>query len=145
MIKIVVPAVALALLALLVVRRSLVVVCVEGVSMEPTLRDGDRVLVRRARLDQVRRGEVVVLAPPPPAMKDTPWVIKRAVAVPGDPVPRVKVPALRTVHDAQVPPDRLVALGDNAGHSYDSRKAGYFAGSGLLGIVVRKLAATPHS
>jgi signal peptidase I len=126
-------------LTLLAARRWLIVVRVEGASMAPSLCHGDRVLVRRARSDRVRTGQLVVLAPPPPAVEGTRWLVKRAVAVPGDPVPRADVPALQAVNHARVPADRLVVLGDNAGHSYDSRKAGYFTGDGLLGVVVRTL------
>ncbi|MEU5864404.1 S26 family signal peptidase [Nonomuraea sp. NPDC047529] len=43
-------------------RRRYLVITVAGVSMEPAYRDGDRVLVRRASLDAVRRGQVVLLA-----------------------------------------------------------------------------------
>ncbi|MEV3986981.1 S26 family signal peptidase [Nonomuraea sp. NPDC049758] len=43
-------------------RRRYLVITVAGVSMEPAFRDGDRVLVRRASLDAVRRGQVVLLA-----------------------------------------------------------------------------------
>ncbi|WP_372505979.1 S24/S26 family peptidase [Actinomadura madurae] len=52
------------LLALRWGQRSLVVVTVHGTSMMPTLRDGDRVLVRRRPLPHVRRGDIVVLEPP---------------------------------------------------------------------------------
>jgi signal peptidase I len=45
-------------------RRELVLVTVNGLSVAPTYRDGDRLLVRRRRLDEVRRGDVVVIEPP---------------------------------------------------------------------------------
>lgn len=57
-------AVALGAGAALWARRRLVVVTVEGRSMEPTFEDGDRVLVRRRSLADVRNGDVVVLEPP---------------------------------------------------------------------------------
>jgi signal peptidase I len=43
-------------------RRRYIVITVAGVSMEPAYGHGDRVLVRRASLEAVRRGHVVVLA-----------------------------------------------------------------------------------
>ena len=134
-------------------RRSLVLVTVAGASMEPTLRTGDRVLVRRAGLRSVRAGELVVLGPAEPAAPATraasaapptsslaggqPWIIKRAVALPGDPVPR-GVAALADVPEPAVPAGRLVLLGDGR-VSADSRTHGYFDADRLLGVVVRRL------
>jgi signal peptidase I len=127
-----------------VLRQRFVAVRIEGSSMEPTMRAGERVLVRRARIDRVGRGQVVVLAFPSDAFSDIgnpPWLIKRVAALPGDPVPREAVPALRHATDPHVPAGCLVLLGDNAAGSYDSRKAGYFSSDTLLGIVVRTLRA----
>ncbi|MDW5326955.1 S26 family signal peptidase [Plantactinospora sp. KLBMP9567] len=125
-------------------RHTFLVTTVAGRSMVPTYTEGDRLLVRRVRLAMVRRGDVVVLAdrdlPRRPARsaaarRDPPGellIIKRAVAVPGDPVPAgVPVP------DRVVPPGRLIVLGDNADASYDSRNAGYYAADTLIGVVVR--------
>lgn len=130
--------------ALVVLRRRFVSVLIYGNSMEPTLRPGQRVLVRRTGADRVRRGQVVVLANPtgaPPEAGSPPWLIKRVAAVPGDPVPRETVPALRYVTEPRVPAGRLVLLGDNHAASYDSRRAGYFTADTVLGIVVRTLRA----
>jgi signal peptidase I len=132
---------ALATLATLavVLRRRYVVVRVHGVSMTPTLRDGDRVLVRRTPVAGIRPGAVVVVAMPPPrAEGDPPWLVKRAVAVPGDPVPRDGFPVLPDA-DRTVPAGQLVLLSDNRAAGYDSRRAGYFAADTLLGEVVRSL------
>lgn len=130
-------AVVLLALPLVLLRLRFVAVRIEGSSMEPSLRAGDRVLVRRAPADQIRRGQVVVLRFPSHAPKDIgnpPWLIKRVAALPGDPVPHwVPVP------DSYVPYGHLVLLGDNTTSSYDSRRAGYFAADTLLGIVVRTL------
>lgn len=114
-------------------RRRLLVITVEGVSMEPTYHAGDRLLVRRANLSAVRRGAVVVfatLAGAPPT--DPPLMVKRAVAIPGDPVPPgVPVP------DRLVPAGHLVVLGDNAAHSADSRTNGFLQAADIVGVVVR--------
>ncbi|MEV4132167.1 S26 family signal peptidase [Dactylosporangium sp. NPDC049742] len=126
--------------ALLVLRRRFLAVTVTGVSMEPTLRPGDRVLVRRVPLHRVRRGQLVVIRPPaglPHPQDSPPWMVKRAVALPGDTVP-IEVPALDD-GSGVVPPGRFVVLGDNAGRSYDSRRAGCFRSDALLGVVVRTL------
>lgn len=137
---IVLPVVVFAVVAglIVVLRKRFVAVRVDGSSMEPALRSGDRVLVRRVRLARVRRGAVVVLAPPPdlpPDLEDPPWLIKRAVALPGDVVPA----AVTAVSGEVVPAGRFVVLGDNTRSSYDSRRAGYFAADALLGVVVARL------
>jgi len=124
--------------AAVVLRRRLVVVRIEGKSMEPTLNDGDRVLVRRVHIDDVQPGTVVVLEPPEP-VNGVRWLVKRAVALPGDPVPRDTAPALRDVAEQRVPDGCIVVLGDNQDRSHDSRKAGYFPAATLLGTVVRTL------
>lgn len=113
--------------------RRFVVVTVRGLSMEPTFRHGDRVLARRRV--PVTTGQVVVVESP----GDGNLVIKRVAAVPGDPVPRGRCPAIADVPERVVPPGRLVLLGDNAAVSDDSRRLGYFALDRVLGVVLRKL------
>jgi signal peptidase I len=119
--------------AVLLARRRLLLVTVEGESMAPTYTAGDRVVVRRATLAGVRRGAVVVLAAPAGgAPGDPPLLVKRAVAVPGDPVPAgIPVP------DRVVPPGRLVVLGDNAGRSADSRVVGFIPAADVVGVALR--------
>lgn len=133
---------ALALAAALV-RRRYVVVTVEGASMMPTLADGDRVVVRRTRLAAVRTGQLVVSGPPSGARWSRAplpaWLVKRAVAVPGDRVPKEAGPALVNLAEDRVPEGRLVLLGDNPARSLDSRHCGYFGADQLLGVVVRRL------
>ncbi|WP_229402979.1 S26 family signal peptidase [Micromonospora okii] len=147
--------------AAFLIRRRYVVVSVRGASMEPAFRSGDRVVVRRVALAQIRAGDVVVLRNPragqpaaaslrtltTPEQPTTepvqlheivPWVIKRVRAVPGDAVPRDEVTSLRDVAGTAVPPGRLVLLGDNAAVSIDSRQHGYYNEEFLLGIVVRR-------
>ncbi|WP_283138247.1 signal peptidase I [Rhizohabitans arisaemae] len=128
--------------AALLVRRRYVVVTVDGTSMAPTLDDGDRVLVRRRRIDQVGRGDIVVLEPPPaPAGRHIPLPpgrrrhIKRIVATPGDPVPR-GIAVDETV--TRVPAGSLVVYGDNP-DGVDSRQRGFYPADRLLGIALRRL------
>ncbi|MGH3758723.1 S26 family signal peptidase [Actinophytocola sp.] len=128
--------------AVIALRRRFVSVLVEGTSMEPTLSAGQRVLVRRTGAERIHCGQLVVLARPTGAVTrpepgDPPWLIKRVAAVAGDPVPRDTVPALRYASEPRVPAGRLVVLGDNQAASYDSRRAGYFTASTVLGVVVR--------
>jgi signal peptidase I len=124
--------------------RGWAVITVEGPSMEPTLREGDRVVVRRTPPFRIATGEVVVTEQPgrdgawhhPPGQLrgGRQWMIKRVGAVAGEPVPDgIPVP------DAVVPEGKLVLLGDNPGASYDSRKAGYFPADRLLGGVLRRM------
>jgi signal peptidase I len=116
------------------IRSRWLVVTVDGRSMLPTFADGDRVVVRRRTLAEVRRGDVVVLEPPGSA-RERHWNIKRVKALPGDIVPRGV--AGRAAGD-RVPPGSLVVLGDNV-DSADSRQRGFFRGDRLLGVVVRPL------
>ncbi len=128
-------------LALVTLRRRFLTVTVSGRSMEPTLRHGDRVLVRRAGIDTVRAGEIAVMAAPPGM--DRRWMVKRVVAAPGDPVPSMEIPASARTRDGAVPAGRLVVVGDNLALSLDSRGFGYVHARQLLGVVVRHLPRSP--
>ncbi|WP_433442518.1 S26 family signal peptidase [Nonomuraea sp. CA-141351] len=141
--------------ALAWLRRRYLVVTVQGESMLPAYRPGERVLVRRTSPGSLHAGHVVVLAGsshgrhsrgslgPQPAAAELSlgprWIIKRVAAVPGDPIPRDTVPALRTAPGTRVPDGRLVVLGDNPDRSHDSRHAGYLAADRLFGVVLRKV------
>ncbi|MFD0275219.1 S26 family signal peptidase [Kitasatospora sp. NPDC127111] len=113
----------------LVLRRSFELVVVEGGSMEPTLRDGDRVLVRRTRV--FRRGDVVVFPVPdgPRDEQGPSWLVKRVSGVAGDPAAD-GCPA--------VPSGHLAVLGDNP-RSLDSRTFGTVPSRTALGVAVRRL------
>jgi signal peptidase I len=141
-------------------RRRYVVINVEGQSMRPALLAGDRVLVRRRPLRHVRVGDIVVVETPAPrragrhragaAARGTrglgghAWVIKRAAAVPGDPVPPSVATPMSAATGTPVPDGRLLVLGDNTTGSIDSRHYGYLPGAGVLGVVVRRLPPAPH-
>lgn len=136
--------VALATVVVVTIRRRLVVVTVVGVSMLPTYQPGDRVIVRRARLRRARPGDVVVIEEPSgdgwtsrrrAAVGAGSWMIKRLVAVPGDPRPAASLPPTTT--GPVVPPGAFVVLGDNLPMSSDSRMLGYVPAGRLLGIVTR--------
>lgn len=143
----------LALAASALMGRRLVVVRVRGASMEPTYRDGDRVLVRRR--GRIEVGGVVVMEQPGRHMTwaaapvtgtagaaeiaERGWLIKRVAAVPGDPAPRAGIAALTRVAGDRVPAGRLVLLGDNPRVSVDSRRMGYFPRARILGTVLRTL------
>ena len=117
--------VAAALAVLVAGRRRLALVTVRGVSMEPSFHDGDRLLARRSR-GVPRRGDVVVVERPddPRARTLSPYLVKRVVAVEGDPTSADDLPP--PVRDTYVPPGHVVLRGDNPHTSLDSRVVGYF-------------------
>jgi signal peptidase I len=132
-------AVAGAAAAAIAARRTLVVVNVSGTSMEPALHDGDRILVRRRRAEQVRRGEITVLAAPEaatsPQWQCSTWHVKRVTALPGDPVPDgVPMP----VPTDRIPAGSVVALGDND-EGGDSRTWGPYRSDGVVGTYLLRL------
>ncbi|MGB2568613.1 S26 family signal peptidase [Micromonospora citrea] len=150
-----------ALVGLVRLRRRYLAVRVAGPSMEPTLRHGDLVLVRRVALDEVPRHRLVVVRRPPPwqdlhgwadgrrvpeqagrrsdgAAVEDPWIIKRAVAVPGDRLPS-ELAAYRAQLGGRVPAGCLAVLGDNRAASVDSRRFGYVQEESVLGVVVGNL------
>ncbi len=135
---------------LAVLRRRITLVTVTGESMRPAYAAGDRVLVRRARVGQLRLGQVVVVeepgrggvwrSPPPRGRAGRHrWMIKRVVALPGDARPDDWLPTTAGRHGPRVPAGAFVALGDNAARSYDSRQLGYFPADRLLGVVLRRI------
>ena len=133
--------VAAGLLALIRARRRLLSVTVVGESMAPTYRDGQRLVVRRAR--RARVGQVVVLrnrgadARPSRAGDSGPeLLVKRLAALPGDLVPAQVLDTVGESAGARVPPGRIVVLGDSP-RSLDSRSWGYLKQERLVGVVVR--------
>jgi signal peptidase I len=64
-------------------------------------------------------------------------------ALPGDPLPRARVPKLRAVPGERVPDSSLVVLGDNPSMSIDSRQLGLFPADRLLGVLVRRTTPPP--
>jgi len=113
-------------------RARLRVVEVRGASMNPTYADGDRLLVRRG---PARAGRPVVFRRPERLGTDVDWLVKRAVATAGQPVPP---PFDGTLGDRVVPAGRLLVLGDSP-LSVDSRHFGYVAEKDVLGTPIRRL------
>ncbi|MFY1616338.1 S26 family signal peptidase [Micromonospora sp. WMMD736] len=135
----VVPPLVLLLGAVEWIRRRLIVTEVRGPSMLPTYRDGDRLLTRRrAGSDPLSTGQVVVLRNPrPPGLpgsSTSPWLVKRVVAVTGDPL----FPGMPGEH---VPDGYVLVLGDNLAQSLDSRHLGLIPTRAILGTVVRRMAS----
>lgn len=126
-------AIVLALFVIFFVAQSFLV---QGVSMEPTLHDGERLLVDKVtyRLREPKRGEIVVFGyPKEPRRK----FIKRIVGLPGDiveirdrtlyvngePVEEayIRGPMYQPFGPVRVPEGTYFVLGDNRNNSEDSR------------------------
>jgi signal peptidase I len=114
--------------ALLWGRRRFLLVTVVGQSMAPTYHDGQRLLLRRGRYAV---GDVVMFAAPDRAGFDVDWLVKRAVALSGDPVP-ADVAALTGA--GTVPRGRLVVRSD-AAKGLDSRQLGFIDSRDVIGAV----------
>ncbi|MGC5378414.1 S26 family signal peptidase [Micromonospora sp. DT68] len=135
-------------LALRGLRRRQVAVRVSGQSMEPSLRHGDLLLVRRCAGNQVTVGDIVVFEAPgydhqwsamPEQRSDmlARWLVKRVAAVPGDPLPEGVVGAGSTVAAGTI-----VVIGDSVG--YDSRTFGPLPHEKVLGRGLRLLSTAGH-
>ncbi|MEU8080928.1 S24/S26 family peptidase [Catellatospora citrea] len=119
-------------------RFGLLMVTVRGISMEPTLREGQRVLAaRRQVVRPLRVGDIVVCHPPPlpgqpppgPGVPNHgPAVVKRIAAVGGQTVTAGGV--IR-----EVPAGHYWVRGDGA-HTYDSDHYGALAERSLVALMV---------
>lgn len=124
---------------------------VQGHSMEPTLHDGERLLVNKFiyRFSDPVRGDIVVFRYPLGTNRD---FIKRVIAVPGE---RVRIEEGRVYVDGrpleepyltrrdgysmpeqEVPAGHLFVLGDNRTNSEDSRIFGFVPMRLLVGKAV---------
>jgi len=109
-------------------RRRWLIVTVRGTSMMPTLGDGQRLIVRRARGDQTRLtvGDIVVFTAPEHErfhpMPGAHYLVKRVAAL-GD--------------AGHLSGDRVVVLGDNLPASQDSRHFGPLDRRSIIGIARR--------
>lgn len=118
-------------------------VLVEGESMWPLLRDGDRLLVSRLayRLSPPHRGDIVLLRDP---CRPGYECIKRIVALPGERIDAAGLPVAADTQDAAPGPWRTLGsgqffvLGDNRAFSRDSRSFGPVHRSDLLGWAWRR-------
>lgn len=112
---------------------------VDGPSMEPTLRDGERLLISKLSyvFSEPRRGDVIIFRYPRDPHKD---YIKRIVALPGDEVrmdmgrlyingqpveePYASESPVGDFNTITVPEGCVFVMGDNRGNSEDSRMFG---------------------
>jgi signal peptidase I len=119
---------------------------IPSASMEPTLKDGDKVLVNKLSYDlhPIHRGDVIVFKKPPddttPGIKD---LIKRVIGLPGETIagrngqiyingnllrepwlPKVDQDVTSTFAPVQIPAGEYFVMGDNRTDSSDSRVFG---------------------
>lgn len=138
--------IGLAVLAALWISNYYRLAAVSGRSMEPTLSQGDIVVVKTRRLPQ--RGDIVVIDSKALHKR----IIKRVIAVEGDTVfvsageiwingealteEYIKEPFEHDKGFWVVPPGSVYVLGDNRNHSRDSRGVGFIPMGEVTGIVI---------
>lgn len=124
---------------------------IPSLSMAPTLKVNDRVLVNKLSYDlhDVHRGDVIVFQSPPEESSETKDLIKRVIGLPGDTVESndghivingqaLKEPYLHDVFTGPVEkttigPDHYWVMGDNRTNSRDSRFFGAIPKSLIIG------------
>ena len=136
-----------AVLIFFLTQTTLQISIINGKSMEPELRDGQRVLVNKVvySFHQPERGDIIVFYPPDPNNPDIaneePY-IKRIIGLPGEAVeiregtvyihenakvqpldePYIEVPATQPFPEGDpIEEDKYFVLGDNRNNSDDSR------------------------
>jgi len=137
-------------------------VTVDGTSMEPTLHDGDRMLLEFWTQDEIERFDVVEADAPSAVSGGGTQILKRVIGMPGDRVSvsgdaRVLVrpagedetyvvenPAWSAEVDAElewltVPEDAYWLIGDNWNASTDSRSFGFVDADAVHGRVVFRM------
>jgi signal peptidase I len=127
---------------------------VDGMSMEPKLHNGERLMVDKASymFHPPARGDVVVFVAPPQPTLD---YVKRIIALPGDTIsvengrPTVNgvtlkefyvdpqrmraSPSDKPIQNMVVPAGEYFVMGDNRAESFDSRSWGFLPRSNIIG------------
>ncbi|MFN4033432.1 MAG: signal peptidase I [Fimbriimonadales bacterium] len=109
------------------------IVVVNGRSMEPTYKSGDRLLMTTAYwlFGDIQRGDVVVIIRPNGEL-----LIKRVVAFAGEQVPEKYWTPLVYMMGGRVPEAHIFVVGDNLARSEDSRQIGAIPLSYVQGKIV---------
>ena len=131
---IIIVAVVISLLLQTTIQKS----SVNGYSMEPSLHDGQQLLINKVvyYFHEPERGDIIILRPPPPySPEETPFV-KRIIALPGDIIdindgavyinglkldePYIKQPPAYNFQQKKIPENEYFVLGDNRNRASDS-------------------------
>ncbi len=131
---ILVAAVVISLLIQSTVQKS----SVFGYSMEPSLQNGQQLLINKVvyYFHEPERGDVIILRPPSPYNPETKPFIKRIIALPGDTIevkngavyvngskldePYIKEPPNYNLQQKKIPENEYFVLGDNRNNTNDS-------------------------
>ncbi len=130
---------------------------VQGISMQPTLQDGQRLFISRVNymLTEPQRGDIIVFNSPQPRTENESPLIKRVIGIPGDvieiidmevylngvllPEPYINEPCNR-VHCRDdrwdLGAEECFMMGDNRNHSNDSRSFGVVTSDLIIGEAV---------
>ena len=112
--------------------------------MVPSIQPGERLLILRRRR-RVRVGSIVALRSPFGSRASAGaasgyWLIKRVVAISGEPLPAVVLHEYLGQPQMTVPEGAIVVLGDHPA-SQDSKQWGPIPRELVVGIMVRRLRA----
>lgn len=134
-------------------RWALLIATVQGLSMAPTLKMGERVLVWKLLPTRwVSRGMIVLLQPLQGVPSErSKLLIKRVIGLPGENlavsndefIERQPMLSHLTQNQWSIPPAHIFVCGDNRVESIDSRVWGPLPVRNVKGIVLRKLAPLP--
>ena len=131
---IIIAAVVITLLIQTTVQKS----SVNGYCMEPSLQDGQQLLINKVVyfFHEPERGDVIIFHPPPPYNPETAPFIKRIIALPGEVVevkggavyingsklnePYIKEPPIYNFRQKKIPENEYFVLGDNRNNANDS-------------------------
>ena len=124
---------------------------VVGYCMEPSLQDGQQLLINKVvyYFHEPERGDVIIMHPPPPySPKSTPF-IKRIVSLPGDTIevkngaiyvngskldePYIKEPPIYKLQQKKIPENEYFVLGDNRNNADDSHIWGTVPRQNIIG------------
>lgn len=128
---------------------------VNGISMEHTLLNGDRLLVDKLPYEfgTPHRGDIIVFKAPVEYSAEGEYWVKRVIGLPGDtiqvkksvlyidgrvvPEPFIngKMTVLPNFGPVKVPPGHIFVMGDNRNESFDSRYVGPIPISSVIGRV----------
>lgn len=148
----IVETIALTALIFLVINLAVQNYRIDGISMEPTLHDQERIMVDKVSylLHGPSRGDVIVfIAPPDPSA----YYIKRVIAIPGDVIsvdgttvkvdgvtlrepyvsPKFQGSPYGPIDNRVVPPNDYFVMGDDRINSSDSRAWGFVPRANIMG------------